>query len=207
MRFIMVLDVGRCVGCQACTVACKQKNATPPGMFYSRVLISEEGVYPNSRIRFQPILCMHCAKAPCDRVCPTGATEKHSNGIVTIDADKCIGCRYCMIACPYNARSFNYGPLKPQYEKQDLTPFELSRRGDHVMGQVQKCDFCADRVAEGLEPKCVETCPAKARFFGDLDDPGSEVAKIVYRRDAYQLHPELGTGPSVYYLPSLGARR
>ncbi len=202
MRYIMVIDLRRCVGCQACTVACKQKNATPPGTFWSRVLVSEQGSYPNSRIRFQPILCMHCAEAPCYRVCPTGATEKQPDGIITIDTEKCIGCRYCMIACPYNARVFNYGPVQPQYEEQDLTPFELARQGDHVMGQVGKCDFCADRVADGLEPKCVETCPAKARFFGDLDDPDSEVTRLVYRRDAYRLQPELGVGPSVYYLPS-----
>lgn len=202
MRLIMILDLRRCIGCQACTVACKQKNATQPGTFYSRVLVSEEGSYPNSKMHFRPILCMHCDEPPCKSVCPTGATQRQPNGIVTIDSGKCIGCRYCMVACPYSARVFNTAHQKPQYEGQMMTPFELARQKDHVRGQVEKCDFCAVRVAQGLEPKCVETCPAKARIFGDLDDPDSKVSQLIHSRDAYALHPELKTKPSVYYLPA-----
>jgi molybdopterin-containing oxidoreductase family iron-sulfur binding subunit len=197
----MVIDQSRCVGCQACTVACKQKNGTPPGVFWGRVLVSEAGKYPNARMQFTPILCMHCEKPACETACPTGATAKQANGTVTVDQDKCIGCRYCMLACPYNARAFNYRSLQPQYVGQKLTVFEQAHEADHPAGKVGKCNFCADRLAAGQQPKCVETCPAKARFFGDLDDPQSEVSKLIARRGGYQLRAELGTGPSVYYLP------
>jgi len=174
MRYGMVIDLSRCVGCHACTVACKQKNGTPPGVFWNSVLVGESGKYPNSRMQFTPILCMHCADAPCVKACPTGATEKQTNGTVTVDNEKCIGCRYCMMACPYDARWFNQSGLQP---------------------------YNADRVAAGIKPKCDETCPAKARFFGDLDDPNSEVSQLIKRRGGYQLRADLGTNPSIYYLP------
>ncbi len=201
MRYGMVIDLSRCVGCQACTVACKQKNGTPPGIFWGRVLVSEQGKFPNARLQFKPILCMHCDKPPCEKVCPTGATAKQANGIVTVDQDKCIGCRYCMVACPYDARAFNYSSPAPQYAGQKLTVFEQAHAAEHPEGKVGKCDFCADRLQAGLLPKCVETCPAKARFFGNLDDPQSEVAQLIAKRGGYQMLAELGTGPSVYYLP------
>lgn len=201
MRYVMVLDLSRCIGCQACTVACKQKNGTPPDVLYSQVLVEETGTFPNSRMTFLPILCMHCDNPPCESVCPTGATEIHENGIVTVDAEKCIGCRYCMAACPYNARFFNYGPLQSSYEGQELSAFEQAHQGDHPVGVVGKCDFCIDRVNNGEVPACVQACPAVARYFGDLDDPDSEVSKLIASRGGYTLFPELGTEPSVYYLP------
>jgi Fe-S-cluster-containing dehydrogenase component len=182
-------------------VACKQKNGTPPGVFWGRVLVSETGKYPNARMQFTPILCMHCDQPACEKACPTGATAKQANGVVAVDQEKCIGCRYCMLACPYNARAFNYRSLQPQYVGQKLTVFEQSHAGEHEAGKVGKCNFCADRLAAGQSPKCAETCPAKARFFGDLDDPQSEVSKLIARRGGYQLRAELGTRPSVYYLP------
>jgi molybdopterin-containing oxidoreductase family iron-sulfur binding subunit len=202
MRYGMVIDLSRCVGCQACTVACKQKNGTPPGVFWGRVLVSETGKYPNARMQFTPILCMHCEKPACKTVCPTGATAKQANGIVTVDAEKCIGCRYCMVACPYDARGFNYSSLQPQYAGQKLTAFERAHVDEHPVGKVGKCNFCADRVQAGQSPKCVETCPAKARFFGNLDDPQSEVSQLIAKRGGHQLRAELGTSPSVYYLPA-----
>jgi molybdopterin-containing oxidoreductase family iron-sulfur binding subunit len=201
MRYGMAIDLYRCVGCQACTAACKLENATPPGIFWTKVINSETGRFPNVKQVFQPVLCMHCGDAPCVDVCPTGATMKMDNGVVTVDPELCIGCRYCMVACPYDARSFNYGEPEEYFTGMGYTPFEESRKTEHKSGVVGKCDFCMDRVASGEEPACVLACISGARIFGDLDDPDSEVSRLVASRGAYQLHAELGTDPSVYYLP------
>jgi Fe-S-cluster-containing dehydrogenase component len=200
MRYGMVIDLRRCIGCNACTIACKQEHGTGPGVFYGRVLISESGTYPIARQEYQPLLCMHCAEAPCVDACPTGATVKQANGIVNVDQAKCIGDRHCMIACPYSARTFIDG-ASSYFPDKGITAYEAAMQDQHTVGTVEKCTFCADRVAVGGEPACVLTCPAKARFFGDLDDPESEVSKLINSRGGYQLHAELGTDPSVYYLP------
>lgn len=200
MRYGMVIDLQRCIGCNACTIACKQEHSTRPGVFWSKTIVSETGTYPSARQVYLPLLCMHCNDPACADACPTGATQQLANGIVTVDQSKCIGCRACMVACPFNARSFVY-ENKSYYGDKGPTAYETATAGNHVLGTVEKCNFCAERVAAGQEPACVLTCPADARFFGDLDDPNSQVSKLVATKGAYQLHPELGTDPSVYYLP------
>ncbi len=199
MRYGMVIDLQRCVGCNSCTIACKQANGTPPGVLRTRVLIKETGTYPNTRYQYLPILCMHCQEPECSRVCPTGATKVLENGIVTIDKDACIGCQFCVMACPYGARSF-VEEYTSYFPGQEMTAYEKSQSGRFQTGTADKCDFCADRVAAGELPVCVVTCGAHARIFGDLDDPESEVSKLVAQHHGKQLLSELGSKPSVFYI-------
>jgi len=199
-RYGMVIDLRRCIGCDTCTIACKATNATQRGTMWNRVLKYESGKYPNSRINFLPITCMHCQEPECEKVCPTGATHRRDDGIVTVDYDKCIGCRYCMVACPYAARYFldKARTYYPNY----VTAYEELNLDKNELGAVQKCNFCLERVEQGLQPACVVSCPTSARFFGDLDDADSEVSRLIRERDGFVLNPELNTKPSVYYLPS-----
>jgi molybdopterin-containing oxidoreductase family iron-sulfur binding subunit len=201
MKYGMVIDLRRCIGCNACTIACKQQYGTPPGIFYSHVNITEAGVYPNARQTPLPVLCNHCEDAPCVDVCPTGASVKQANGIVTIDASICIGCRYCMVACPYNVRQFIGSEPQGYFpDKGGLNAYEKVMYATHEVGTVEKCSFCAVRVADGQLPACVLTCPGQARFFGDLDDPTSEVSKLILANNAKPLNEEAGTKPNVYYI-------
>ena len=200
MKYGMVIDLRRCVGCNACTIACKQQNGTPPTIFYSHASITEVGTYPNARQTPLPVLCNHCTDAPCVDVCPTGASTKNANGIVTIDANKCIGCRYCMVACPYNVRQFIGSAPAGYYPDKGLTSYETVAYATHQVGTVEKCNFCAPRVAAGQLPACVLTCPGQARFFGDLDDPASQVSQLIMDHNAKPLNPEAGTKPNVYYI-------
>jgi molybdopterin-containing oxidoreductase family iron-sulfur binding subunit len=197
----MVIDLKRCFGCYGCQVSCKAEHATPPGVFFARVVKRESGTYPNVRKVFLPMLCMHCETPPCEAVCPTGATFKRPDGIVDIDREICVGCRYCMQACPYEARYF-HAKERFYFGAQGPTEYEALGYAQHPTGVVMKCNFCAHRLARGEEPSCVMTCPTNARTFGDLEDPQSEVSRLIKERGGEPLHPELGTGPSVYYLPA-----
>lgn len=213
-RWGMVIDLKRCIGCYSCMIACKQENFLPPDIFWTRVLSTETGEYPQVVSVVVPVLCNHCKEAICVKICPTGASSRREDGIVEVDYDKCVGCRYCVVACPYQQRTF-YGDAKKEYfPGQGFTEFELIGRKLNPLqqGTVLKCRFCEQRIDEGVRkglrpgedreatPACVNQCPAKARTFGDIDDPGSKVSALIKRRKGSQLHPEFGTEPSVYYI-------
>ncbi len=200
MRLGMVIDLKKCIGCYGCQIFCKAENATPPGILWSRVLFYESGRYPNVKKVRLPLLCMHCKEPACVDVCPTGASAKRQDGVVIIDSSKCLGCKSCIMACPYGARNY-YGEEKEYFPGQNLTPYESFGYQRHHTGVVEKCDFCSSRLLKGLEPACVASCMAKARYFGDLDDPDSQLSQLIRNYNGFQIHPELGTDPSVYYLP------
>jgi len=200
MRYGMVIDLKLCTACHACAFACKTQNGTPPTVWWSKVLPHEVGTYPTGRIFYTPLLCMQCKNAPCVDVCPTGASYKRADGIVAVDYDKCMGCGYCRVACPYDARSF-VTEIQPYHSPEySFTPYEELMYQKHQAGVAEKCNFCMELVDKGEQPACVRTCPPGARVFGDLDDPNSEVSRLIALRHGYQLLPELGTEPSVYYL-------
>ncbi len=200
-RYGLVVDLKLCLGCSACTLACKVQNGTPSGVFWTHVIQKEIGKWPNANRQYIPVPCMHCQNAPCVEVCPTGASYKRPDGIVAVNYDACMGCRYCETACPYGARTF-IDSIKGYYPGKGLTPYEQVAYAKHQVGVVEKCNFCMERVDKGEQPACVQTCPAYARFFGDLNDPKSEVSRLIAERHGYQLMPELGTNPSVYFLPT-----
>jgi phenylacetyl-CoA:acceptor oxidoreductase subunit 1 len=205
----MVADLRRCVGCQTCTAACKHANATPPDVQWRRVLDMEVGEYPGVKRVFVPVGCMHCADPPCMHVCPSTATRKRVDGIVTIDYDLCIGCSYCAVACPYQAR---YKTDLAEFAYGKAMPSEAIRHDEKRLGVATKCTFCADRVDAGLgqglkpgvdheaTPACVNSCIAQALQFGDIEDQDSNVSQLLAENQFFRMHEELGTEPGFYYL-------
>ncbi len=190
VHYGMVIDLTKCIGCRACAVACKAENGVRLGGFRSWVSDEENGTFPDMKRRFLPRLCNHCERALCVKVCPTGASHRREDGIVDIDKTRCIGCRHCMGACPYNARYFN-----PAHNPEGEQRFPACTHGT-----VDKCTFCHHRVDQGVVPACVNTCPAKARVFGDMHDPESEISRLYAREAVTILLPEFGTKPSVFYV-------
>ena len=157
-----------------------------------------KGQYPTGlELNYITLACQHCENPVCVKVCPTGASYQREDGICLIDYDSCIGCTYCAASCPYSARTFNF--RKPQ-QMPDF-PIGSPDVKPRMMGVVEKCTFCVHRVDKGLDPACVAYCPARARFFGDLNDPNSQVSRLIAKRNGYQLLPESGVSPKVYFLP------
>ena len=204
-RLGMVIDMKGCIGCSSCAMACKIENNLPDHVWWNRVLTrggqnrdTPAGTYPNLTMSNVVVACQHCENPACIKVCPVGATYKdEETGVVRQDYDKCIGCRMCMSACPYTGvRSFNWE--EPRHVvghavgDADVPP--------HQKHTVEKCTFCWHRLAKGLEPACVEPCPARVRFFGDFDDPESEVSQLIANREYMQILEDRDTHPSVYYL-------
>lgn len=208
-KWAMVIDTAKCTGCGYCTLACRAHNDVSPDVSWNRVL--EAGNYGDQKTYIaRP--CMHCEHAPCVDVCMVRASYYRPDGIVMMDYDRCIGCRYCEVACPYNARAFNWEEFKgdnPSVPKWG-TP-EVDRR---PRGVVEKCSFCYQRIDRGLAnglkpgvdedatPACVVACPVGARTFGDLNDPHSIVSELLAKYPSFRLREDLGTGPRVYYLPA-----
>lgn len=196
-RYGMVMDIRTCVGCDACSASCSIENQTPywDDKYRTKVLDIETGVYPQANRQFVPTICMHCEEPACVDVCPSGASFVNDGGFVLVDYDKCMGCRACVAACPYDARYiYSNDDVK---KSKELYGEELAQ---HEVAHVDKCTFCYDRVEQGMQPACVATCPESSRVFGDLDDPNSEVAKLVNSGVAKPLRPELGTKPKVFYI-------
>ncbi len=207
----MVVDQSKCTGCGYCTLACRAHNDVAPEISWNRVIMA-------GTVDGQPVYisrpCMHCEHAPCVEACMVRASTYRADGIVTMDYDRCIGCRYCEVACPYNARAFNWkaftedNPAVPKWGQP-----EIPRR---PRGVVEKCSFCEHRIDRGLglgltpgvdeeaTPACVVACPVGARLFGDLNDPESQVSTVLAAHHAYRLREDLGTGPRVYFIPVRG---
>jgi len=170
-------------------------------MFFSHVVIEEKGVYPNAQAYYTPVLCNHCENAPCVSVCPTGASFTDDDGIVCISQDKCIGCRFCIASCPYEARTFIPTEVEGYFADKGLTPAEETMFERFERGVVYKCDFCKEIGKNDSEegPACVHTCPGRARIFGDLDDLNSDISLLIANKQTYALGPEFATNPKVRY--------
>jgi phenylacetyl-CoA:acceptor oxidoreductase subunit 1 len=202
-RWAMVIDLRKCVGCETCVEICRQVNRPPPGPAWRKLIEHEIEDNPGGRHLFLTLSCMHCEKPSCLEVCPTGATYRRPDGIVDIDLNLCVGCGACELACPYQVRSI---------ARSDIMPEEITDKSKDRIGVCTKCDFCLENIdaglAQGLKPgtdpeatpKCVRFCLADALYFGDLDDPESEVSKFIHDNRVVRLQEEQGTDPSVYYI-------
>ena len=205
MHYGIAINTKRCIGCHTCATACKIENNVPNGIWWNTVrtiggddMDTSAGEFPNTTMSYKTIQCMHCENPACVKACPVGATFKDPDtGIVRQDYDRCIGCRMCMAACPYTGvRSFNW--QEPEYYfDETLGHADVAKHQKHT---VEKCTMCYQRTSQGGTPACVDVCLARARVFGDLDDPDSAISIELGKGGYEQLLPEMGTKPSVYYL-------
>ncbi len=208
-RWAMTADLRRCVGCQTCTASCRHTNATPPNVQWRNVLDIESGEYPDVRRSFVPVGCQHCGDPPCMHVCPTTATYQRDDGLVEVDYEKCIGCGYCAVACPYQARHITH---RAQFAYGEPMASESARFDERRLSVATKCTFCMDRVDAAKEngmtpgvdpevtPACVNACIAGVLAFGDKEDPQSNVSKLLDETEHFRMHEELGTDPGFYYI-------
>jgi molybdopterin-containing oxidoreductase family iron-sulfur binding subunit len=211
VRLAMVVDLRKCVsqnGCTKCIDVCNKEHNIPDFEEtkdeikwiwkepYEAAFIDQENFYLKEELKNKmvPVFCNNCDNPPCVNVCPTKATFKREDGIVMMDWHRCIGCRYCMAACPYGSRSFNWRDPRPYVKNVSL---EFPTR---TKGVVEKCEFCAERISKGMLPACVGSCPTKALVFGNLNDPDSEVRKLLKENFSVRRKPGLGTSPEIYYL-------
>lgn len=211
VQFAYALNLTACTGCRQCEYACAVENNTPPDMHYIRVLEFDvgtfdvfeadrdyEGQVPRAGKVYMPVACQQCVNPPCVAACPVRATWRERDGIVVIDYNWCVGCRYCQAACPYGARRFNF-------EQASIRPSEINPDQGYLSnrarpaGVMEKCHFCLHRTRRGQLPACQEACPVGARKFGNILDPNSEVRQILESKRAYVLKQELGTMPRFYY--------
>lgn len=224
-RYAMVIDLQRCVGCGACSIACRNENNVPDGIYWSNKITETSGTFPNVRFHYLPTLCNHCDNAPCVRGCPTKAMHKLDNGITMHDPDKCIGCKYCEFNCPYGVIYFNWKKPHAFWREKTAvikdvtsspadmvsktggkgTPYYNPERGatlanNRPKGVVEKCTFCDHRLKNGDLPRCVEACPGDARIFGDISDPGSKVSQLLGKFRPFRLREQLGTNPHIFYI-------
>ena len=221
-KWAMVIDLDKCTGCGACNVACKMENNVPivdpeeaqngRAMFWMDMMTTIEGDYPNTYVKRVPKPCFHCDDPPCTLVCPVGATYRNPEGLVAQIYHRCIGCRYCMAACPFTAKSFNWYDPKWIDGAPDVGNPDVSRR---MVGVVEKCSFCSHRLQKVKEtadvedrqirdgeyvPACLESCPADAIVFGDIENRDSDVARLSRSYRVYRYGEDLGVEPKVYYL-------
>lgn len=179
-NYKIIVDLDRCMGCDSCTTACMQENRVDPGRRYTKVLeVGPYGEYPRVERYHLPVKCQHCDDAPCVHVCPTQASYKREDGITLVDHSRCIGCQYCVMACPYGVRSYN----------------------EHA-GVIEKCTLCSHRIDADKKPACVDICPGHARLFGDMDDPESEPRAAIDAAGAEALHrfADVGNHPGEAFL-------
>ena len=213
-RWGMVIDLSKCIGCDYCVYACQATNDVTDAMRWN---IRRDDVTQTGNVYHLTRPCLHCTNAPCVSVCPVGATFNRADGLVIMDYDKCIGCRYCQTACPYGARSFNWEARLAEDDDNDKFPdFGRPEVDKRPRGVVEKCTFCVHRIDAGLEkglmpgedpeatPACVNICPTTSRHFGNLKDPNSTVSRLIRDNPTFRLREDLGTEPNVYYIPAEG---